>query len=122
MTTTPQGPCCPRISLSGYFSSTSDVTANELLSYLEYEVGVDWDKYFYCEFPCALRYWEAAYKYMVELKKARWTTYELADHPIYGYFVNVVDYHPALGKLGYWLDSREDSKHWDNTWVAIAAH
>ena len=108
MTTTPQGPCCPRISLSGYFSSTSDVTANELLSYLEYEVGVNWDKYFYCEYPCA-------YKYMVDLKKAGWTTYELAYHPIYGYFVNVVDYHPALAKLGDWLDSLADSKHWANT-------
>lgn len=78
--------------------------ASEMRDYLRSELGPDWEDYFYPEFPMALTPQTWAHDYMAKLQKEGWTPAELANHPVYGLFVNIAEYHPAIARLGRLLD------------------
>jgi hypothetical protein len=71
----------------------------EILGLCEYYLGEDWFEYFYGEFPSALTPYTAAFDTLVECKREGWEEWEINNHPIYGIYINLAEYHPNMEKL-----------------------
>ncbi len=72
------------------------LSASDMMIVCYYFLGDKWYDYFYGEFPEALCFPSHAYDVMAGLKRKGWSMSELLDHPIYGYWINMVEYHPSM--------------------------
>ena len=76
-----------------------------LLCYIH--LGSEWFEYFYGEFSQALHPGESGFNTLVECLQAGWEECEINNHPIYGIYINVAEYHPNMDRLLRHFPSRE---------------
>ena len=62
-------------------------------------IGEDWYDYFYPEFVESLFIGNPGFNELSKLKKEGWTTNDLCNHPIYGLYVNLCEYHYNIDLL-----------------------
>jgi hypothetical protein len=62
-------------------------------------LGSQWFDYFYGEFPESLHPGSAAFDTLVRCLKEGWSEADINNHPIYGIYINVAEYHPNMDRL-----------------------
>lgn len=83
-----------------YRPNSLDLTATEIWCMCDFSLGAKWWDYFYPELPGALYPGGGGWDTMCELKHTcNWTTWELLQHPCYGFFINLCGAHPRIDSL-----------------------
>ncbi|MFS0515424.1 hypothetical protein ACEYW6_11985 [Nostoc sp. UIC 10607] len=84
------------------------MTAEDFQDLLVGYLGDNWFDFFYPEFCQAIAdRWSTPYQDMANLKKQGWSFKELNHHPLYGFWVNLVEYHPNMKALTKRISSFE---------------
>lgn len=84
---------------SVWYLMTRHYSYREIILLCYIHLGSNWFEYFYGEFPAALHPHSSGFNTLVQCMEAGWTEAEINNHPIYGIYINVAEYHPNMDRL-----------------------